>query len=207
MKNILFLSLTLLLAACGGGNQERAPASNGTGITFGNQSITVLGGAVESKNGLLLGTGSVLFGSSYNEFRSGGSYALSFSLTDGGSLTLVSHASDSLDGGWEITFLREGQTLHATITAQGSSEASDAFVGIDASEPISVQIDVHNNESPAHALAWDTSAGENFDETLALLNTETTDNSPGIGTGVRWGLVLRDATVSRADRSSPKFEE
>lgn len=219
MKHPRSLVLTLLFAssalltACGGNYKE--PVAAGATTQLGSQKVTVLDGTVTG-GGELRGTGGVLFDSSYPAVREGGSYALDFSLADGGSLTLVSHSDSALGGGWEMEFVRNGAgpgSLRVTISAQGAqrdtlnSGGVDVFAGLDASQPLRLQVDVHNNESPAHALVWSRRLGEDFSEAAALLNTEENDNSPGLGAGTRWGLRLRNAAVSRADLSAPKFEE
>jgi hypothetical protein len=170
--------------------------------------------------GSLQGTGAVVFGSQFGEVRSGGSVALKFSLEDGGSLTLVSHADSSLGNGYELEFRRLGTgtgSLKVLLRAQGNTRdtvndfGQDVFSGIDASLPMKLQIDVHNNESPAHVMVWSRLITDDFSETAAILNTEDevekSNGSPGIGSGIRWGLKLNRANVTRAEPSPPKFEE
>jgi len=158
----------------------------------------------------------VLFSQKYDSAATGGSYALDFSLADGGSLVLVSHGREDLSGGWEMEFRRQGAgsgSLRVVVRAGGierdtnNSAGLDVFSGFDASQPLKLQVDVHNNESPTHSLTWSRAISENYAEDQAILNTEENDNSPGKGSGTRWGLRLNNATVTRAEISAPKFEE
>jgi hypothetical protein len=213
MKFLLIATFALALSACGGDYKE--PATPGSQAQFGSQQVNIVSGSLTSGSSLA-GTGSALFAKDYGSFKTGGSYALDFSLQEGGSLTLVSHSDSSLTSGWEITFRRQGTgpgSLKVVITAQGitrdtnNSAGMDVFAGLDASGPLKFQVDVHNNETPTHALVWSRLLGDNFGTELALLDTEENDNSPGIGIGTRWGLRLDRATVTKADESEPKFED
>lgn len=209
MKLLKILPLLLALSACGGNYKETE--AGGTAAQFGAQKVNVLSGSLTVSNGSISGSGAALFESRYGQFQSGGSYALDFRLNDGGSLTLVSHANEQLGSGYELIFRRQGagnDSLKVELRAQGGSWASVSnFAHIDAAGNIQLQIDVHNDESPAHVLVWDRSQGDDFSANAAILNSgEEIDGSPGIGNGIRWGLVLDRAEVTRAERSEPKFE-
>jgi hypothetical protein len=219
--SLISLSLLLILTACGGGGQK-TPALTGSTHRFGSQQLSVLGESSRLSIGAasLQGTGAVLFTSRFPEVRSGGSVALNFSLEDGGSLTLISHSDSSLENGYELEFRRLGTgtgSLKVSLRAQGNTRdtvnnfGQDVFSGIDASLPMKLQIDVHNNESPAHVMVWSRLITDDFSETAAILNTEDeiekSNGSPGIGSGTSWGLKLNRANVTGAEPSPPKFEE
>jgi len=200
----LLLPLLLLLASCGGDY----PESEEEGVPFGSDKVRAISGTLDISAGAIQGSGSALFNSRYETFQSGGSYALDFTLADGGSLTLVSHANSSLSGGFELLFRRDGAALKVSLHAQGSSwEATTQFNAIDASGALRLQVDVHNDESPAHIVVWDRATAPDFEDHSATLNSaDEIDGSPGIGSGIRWGLVLGQATVTSAERSAPKLE-
>jgi len=211
MKSLWIATLALALSACGGGSNE--PPPSGSMTQFGSQQVTIVSGSLTS-GGSLAGTGSALFSKDYGSFRTGGSYALDFTLEDGGSLTLVSHSNTALASGWEMNFRRQGSgpgSLKVTLSAQGISRDTDtsggenAFAGMDAAGTLKFQVDVHNNETPAHSVTWSRLLGEDFRKELAILDTAENDNSPGIGTGTRWGLRLDRANVTRAEDSEPKL--
>jgi hypothetical protein len=213
MRSLFALLFALTLSACGGDYPEITPP--GTATTFGAQKVTVLSGAVNVGEALS-GSGVVLFPDTYDSAASKGSYALDFTLADGGSLVLVSHGRGDLGEGWEMEFRRQGAgtgSLKVLIRARGierdtnNSAGLDVFSGFDASRPLKLQVDVHNDESPTHSLTWSRALGENYAEDQAILNTEENDNSPGKGSGIHWGLRLANASVTRAELSSPKFFE
>lgn len=209
----LALAISTLLVGCGGDYKETLPP--GTNTTFNGQSVKILSGNVAAGPSLD-GTGDVLFSKDYGSATSGGSYAFDFSLADGGSLVLVSHSNAALESGWEMEFRRQGAgagSLKVTLRANGvsrdtnNSAGQDVFSGFDASQGLKLQVDVHNNESPTHSLTWSRAITEDFAEESAILNTEENDNSPGQGSGTRWGLRLDNAVVTKADAMAPKFQE
>lgn len=206
----LALPLFLALTACGGDYKDPEQATDsGKDPQFGSQKVRVVNGSLNVGPGSIQGSGALIFDSRYSEFKSSGSYAVDFSLEDSGSLTLVSHSNEKLAGGFELEFRREGAALKATLRAQGNSwSATSQFASVNAAEVVRLQMDVHNDESPAHVVVWDrVASGDDFAESKAVLKSnEEIDGSPGIGTGTRWGLVLNKATVTRADRSEPKLE-
>ncbi len=212
MKALKLIPLLIVLTACGGDYKDAENSAPEQDISFGSQKARVVTGNLNVSSGSISGTGAIEFESRYEEFKSGGSYALDFTLEDGGSVTIVSHANESLTNGFEVQFFRQGfgpGSLKVSLRAQGAVwNATNQFDSIDASQIIRIQTDVHNDESPAHSITWNRNLGDNFAKDRAILNTaEEIDGSPGIGTGIRWGLVLSKATVMRADRSEPKFED
>lgn len=217
------LALSLLLAACGGKGDNRNPAGEGGTDRFGSQQVGVVGDAsgLTLAPGSIKGTGNVIFSSQALENRSGTSYALDIaSIQDGGSVTLVSYGDSFLGNGFEIEFRRQGTgqgSLKVTLRAQGEERNTvnrfglDVFGAMDASFPLKLQIDIHNNESPTHVLIWSRAIADDFSESMAILNTEELEKSGGApqanGNGTRWGLRLVNAEVSSAEPSAPKFEE
>lgn len=215
------LVLVLALSACGGKGQGNS-ANTGSAVSFGSQQVSPIGDAssLNITPASISGTGALVFNSQFSQVRSGGSVALNFSLEDGGSLTLVSHADSALSNGYEIELRRLGGgsgSLQVRLRAQGNVRdtvnnfGQDVFSGIDASLPMKLQIDVHNNETPAHVMVWSRLITDDFSETAAILDTgdeiEKSNGSPGIGSGLRWGLKLSRAAVTAAEPSPPKFEE
>ena len=201
LKSSLIISLVLFTAACGK-KQEPLPAGASALLD-----ATILNpGSLRTDGGTLSGTGSVVVNQPLAGTASGQSYALQFRLEEGGSLTLYSNASNRLQNGLALRFDRKGTALRVKLIA-GSTEndVSDAFAALDASGDIQLQIDLHNNEVPAHVLIW---SGTDFSEDAALLNSENAGReAPGNGAGQFWGLELAQASVTRAVVSEPKFEE
>jgi len=214
---VIFLLLTAFLVSSCGGKYKREPA--GEIVSIGSQAFSrVGGGSLQVQGGELSGTGAVLAQNSMRNVEEETSYALNFSLNDGGSLTLVSHSNSSLESGYEMRFSRVGSgpgSLRVSLTASGNTRDTrnamnvDVFGGLDASEPIRLQVDVHNGESPAHVLLWTLPLTSSFTEESSLFNTgdeiDKSNGSPGKGSGFHWGLELDRATVRLAERSEAKF--
>ena len=117
-------------------------------------------------------------------------------------------ASKTIDEGVALTFSRKGKVLSATLAASGKTvDVSKNFSALDASAEVSVLVDVHNGETPAHVLAWkgDTASPS---EQNALFNSEKAGDgeSAGNGKGTFWGLALSKAIVKNAAASDAKFE-
>jgi hypothetical protein len=200
LKSSLLLSAVLLIAACGK-KLEPLPAD----ATL--LDATVLNaGSLRTDGSTLSGTGSVVLNQPLSGTASGQSYALAFRLEDGGSLTLQSNASNRLQNGIALHFQRNGAALSVKLIAGGAeNDVSNAFATLDVTGELQLQIDVHNNEVPAHILVW---SGADFSEGAALLNSEEAGReAPGNGAGQYWGLELSQASVTRAAVSEPKFEE
>lgn len=163
-------------------------------------------GSLAHNNTNVTGTGSIVFNSPLSSIQSANSYALSFVLADGGSLVLVANSKDDVTNGAETRFSRSGSVLSVKFIVGGSeTDVSSSFTSINASGTITLQVDVHNNESPAHVLAW---TGSDFSEGAALVNSEDAGKEvPGNGSGTYWGLRLTDATVTSASVGAAKFSE
>ncbi len=214
MKKIFILfTLPLTLLSCGG--DYKSPEAAGNRGSFSGQQLNVINGNLTIGNSIE-GTGSVVFQEELSEVEGKKSYAIDFNLQEGGCLDLVSYSRESLDGGWEIQFCRQGTgagSLKVTVFANGERRDTqkpggiEAFGGFDASGPLKVQIDVHNDESPTHALVWSRALPIDFTEDSAIFNTEENDNSPGVGSGKRFGLRLNKAQVTAFAISEAKFRE
>lgn len=164
--------------------------------------LVVNAGDLERTEFLLKGSGSVAFKDPIGEISSKKDYALSFSLDDGGSLALVAHGDEKLQNGVEVTLSRAGSALSATLSAGGKKAVPKVLKDVDATTAMTVNIDVHNDESPSHILLW---SGSDFAEEKALLNSEEDGPTPGQGSATFWGLVLTKANVTSATITEPKF--
>ena len=221
MKKLAYLILLPLLAACGGDNGP-GPLQSTNDAQFNGQSVRLISepGALTSNGDTLQGTGTSIFRQPIDGgMASDAGYELLVELNDGGSVTLVSHAGAELQGGLEMRFTRRGSgrgSLQVSLTAGGrtvstvNSVGIDVFGNIDASRPLWLQVDVHNDEAgEAHVLAWDLSEGiDHFTGANSILNTDTnmkSNGSPGKGGGSRWGLILRQAVVKRANQGEGQY--
>jgi len=136
---------------------------------------------------------------------SGSHYAFKVEIDLQGSFELVSHAQSGLKNGLSLTFSREANSPRLRLIAQAGSNTADwsaAMTDIDATLPISLSVDIHNDEEgAAHVLIWS-------GEILLMNSTEVpTAPSPGLGQGVHWGVKLKSSTVLSIIRSEPRYED
>jgi hypothetical protein len=194
------VGLLVALGACNG--------DDGGGVTYsldGAGYVVITAGTLQHNSTDVSGSGAVVFNDPLAGIASKHSFELSFTLQDGGSLTLGGYSSNQLANGVNVVMSRSGATLSVVLEAEGNqNDVSALFTGIDASGTIGVQIDIHNDETPAHILAWD---GQDFDEAAAIFNSENDGDTPGNGAGSFWGLILEDAVVSTAAAGDAKFVE
>ncbi|MDC4227742.1 MAG: hypothetical protein MPW14_09330 [Candidatus Manganitrophus sp.] len=193
----------IVLGACGGDDDNGSTTLSLDGAGY----VVITPGSLQHNSDNVAGSGSIVFNDPLSGVATKHSYALNFTLADGGSLTLVSHSSNQLANGINIVMTRSGAVLSVLIQAGGNqTDASPSFTDVDATQPIGLQIDVHNDETDqgAHLLAW---TGQSFDEGDAIFNSEDTGGSPGNGSGSFWGLILQNATVNTAEVGDAKFVE
>lgn len=200
IHRFFFALFSIFISACSN-NTSATHSYQFHGVEYG----TISDGTLEHRGSSIEGSGSLIFISPLAGISSKESYALQFTLAEGGSLSLITHSNSRLDSGLTILFSRSGSVLSGITQVGNTVSTSFNLTGIDASGTISLQIDVHNDESPAHILAW---TGSNFAETAALYNSEDPGlNAAGNGAGTYWGLVLSNATVTQASVGTPQFNE
>ncbi len=206
MKQLYALTALAFLAAQGCKKDEDKSTSLPQG-TFADQSYYVVeSGDLERTETVLKGSGAVVFASPLNAIQSQDNFALEFTVAEGGSVALVTHADANLGEGLTVLFERAGTELVASLKADGAGTADNVLNGIDASGTVSLSVDVHNNETPTHVLIWNAVTGA-FGEEDALYNSEDDADAPGVGKGTLWGLVLRNAEMKAVKRDEPKFSE
>lgn len=86
----------------------------------------------------------------------------------------------------------------------GKISEGKVLEGVDAAGAITIGVDVHNDESPAHVLVW---SGSDFAEDAAAFNSEGDGAAPGQGSATFWGLKLAKANVTAATIGDAKFSE
>jgi hypothetical protein len=188
------------------------PAAMAYDLNFNGDAVTTLG----DPSGLAMnwnkisGSGSFVFQKMLDSIGTDTSHALSFSLKEGGQLNFVTYSEPSLQQGISFVFSREGNFLKALIVKNGelntAIDVSSELANVNATRVINLQIDVHNEEAPAHILIWD-GLESKFSEDSALVNSEEiSGGSPGNGLGFSRGFILRDATLLKAYATKNKFE-
>jgi hypothetical protein len=166
-------------------------------ITVSDQGLYVTGSS-------LSGSGSVVFRAPLGESGSNKGFRLQFTLADGGSIDLISHAYDNLSGGNTVRLVRSGQVLQTVLTDEGKTIIPHQLTGIAADTDLDLLIDVHNSETPAHILIWNHDAGA-ADDDNALFNSDADADSSVRGYGNFWGLSLNQASVTAASAGEARF--
>ncbi len=195
--------------------------------TFQNAKVVVVEGSetLNISESSASGTGAFAFVDSLGSADSGSHFDLTLKLEDGGKAELVAYTSDSLQGGVTYTLSRSATALSFSYSSGGvtkdiSSSLPTGDSAFDATGDINVWIDVHNNESPLHTLAWSakgltkTAVGEGeafFNSEELLTPAEKASGSYSFpaqnGTGRFWGVRLSNATLTAATKGDPLFEE
>jgi hypothetical protein len=198
----------LLVVSCGKkSSNSPMPDSGKLGDTeFVIQNSSTLTFATEGMSG----SGQVLARLPADELAGEKNFALSFTLQEGGSLTLGAFTTNTLVNGIQLKFERNANALKVSVSKGSVSiDVSSKFSSINASGLISVLVDVHNGESPAHVIAWSTNI-ENPSASNADYESERDEDLgtiPGQGEGTYWGLILKNAKVSKADAGATRFED
>jgi hypothetical protein len=206
MKSV-YAFMTLAILAGQGCKKDEGKTSSLPQGSFAEQIYYVVeAGDLEQGEDVLKGSGAIVFASPLNVTPSQDNFALEFTVAEGGSLALVARTDNSLSNGLTVQFDRAGTELISSLKADGQGTGDNVLSGIDASGTISLAVDVHNNETPAHVLIWNADAGT-FEEDDALYNSEGDADAPGVGKGALWGLVLRQAEIKAVTRGEPKFTE
>ena len=177
--------------------------------SFNGESVSTLGpsGTLKIEAERLSGTGTVIFDAPLTAIGESSSHRVSFLLAESGSMTLVLYANSESESGLNIEFSRTGKALRVVATkGTERTDLSRYFPGVDASRLLDYQIDIHNDENPAHVLVWKGFEPE-FNESNAIINSESrSQRMPSRGEGIYKALVLKNAFVFKAQSSEPKFK-
>jgi len=202
--SILTLATTMTQTGCRKDNSTTPAAVEGK---VGTLDFKILQNTSLSFEGTTLkGTGDAIAKLPLAESKAGGkNLALTFSVDDGGTLSVKTFASATLENGINIVFTRTGSELKIKTTHKQDT-STEKTLSVNSSSQISVAIDVHNDESPAHILVWNGTESTPT-ESNALFNTESDGNSAGQGAENFWGVSLSKATLSNVTISEPKYED
>ncbi len=196
--NIGLVAAAFVLAACG---VKEAKKSHEGSLTLNSASYLVVeSNALESASDSISGEGSVVFVAPLIE--DGNNFNLKFELQDSGSLSLIAGSDNKLLQGLTLTFSRNDSVLSFETKVGDTASTSQDMGGIDATKQIAINIDVHNDETPAHILVWKHDSTEEL-----LIDTEESSASAGNGQGNFWGLALKKAKVAVADIRAATNEE
>lgn len=196
----------VVLTGCG-----KDSDNNENGTQWGGIEYTYLDqGDLKVENDTLQGTGTILFKQPLSGGNdSGHNLNLNFSLSPDSSLIVNTYANNQLQEGIQLVFSVSADGKLSVLLKHGDSatDVSGSFMEVDVTKPVSLSIDVHNNEDPTHILVWNGDETD-FSEEKALLNSEEEGNDvPGKGKDAFWGLTLHKAQVSKTELSDAKFGE
>jgi hypothetical protein len=190
------LCLLTLTPACGGSSDKGSTGGDGT---FGGKAYQkVSDEGLSLSDDELKGTGTVLFRDPLGEVAGEKNISLDFSLEDGGSLSLVTYADTSLKNGVNLTFSRRGSSLNATLEVGSQKTDVRTVLSQDPFSKITLDIDVHNAETPVHVMVWNRGV-TSYTSSNALFDSETSQMQiQGNGTASYWGVALTKASITKA---------
>lgn len=197
----LFMALALGVQAC---NSDSDDKKDNLESVFGKTYLITDSTALNRSENRLSGTGSLVFNDPLGEEER--NFKLSFRLEDGGSLTLTAYADQALAQGVGVLLKRQGSALSVMFKGPEGESATQTLAGVNASDSISLRIDVHNSEEPAHILVWPEGIST-YNEEAAVMNSEAALEVPGQGQGKLWGLSLQEATVEGLEVDEALFSD
>lgn len=201
------LLIGLSLVACGkGSNPDRELANRiDENQRIGGQAVHVVSGGatLQFTDGVLEGTGAVLFAEPLSGKETANKFTVQFEIAPGGKVAVVGNSDAALNG-VEVEFARENATtvMKFFVRARGvEKDWSSSLSGLDASQPLTLAVDIHNDEGEfAHIQVRQ-------GETVLFDSAEVVGGSPGSGSGALWGLKISEAKVISAIRSDPASDE
>lgn len=204
MKTFLLTMVQTVALTVGCGKVESGKDET-TGNRFdGKDYLNVSENQPDATDSALSGSGAVVFKSPLGETGSDKNIRLVFSLTEAGALDLVTHAQESLQNGNTIRLQRNGEILQVVLVGKDGQTEARPLKNINATGTITLLVDIHNSESPAHILIWGDGQADPDDDN-ALFNSDADATTPGRGTGNFWGLSLKQATVTSASLQEALF--
>jgi len=170
------LAAILGITACASDNDDNSSSSI--------NEYTELSGSLTSQGNSLSGDGSVIFTASLGANASGKHIAVVVALDTGDSITIHAYSNNQLTNGIDLMVSRPASTPTNLQVTLAGTDVSSSFTTVAADQAISIVMDVHNDENPAHVLIWP--AGESaFGEMTTLENSEDTGSVSSQGVGTR----------------------
>ncbi|WP_374029250.1 hypothetical protein [Bdellovibrio bacteriovorus] len=198
MKKYVFAILLLTFVACSGGAFPDAEPFRQS-IDLGKSTYYDLG------------DGRGLMSDSMTSIFSGANFEVSFELSDGGSFELYTFANSYLDMGLSFTFTRRGNQLLVFANWQSKTQdLSSKFAGVNAASTITMTLEVHNQETPAHVLMWNASRSSQLNILNTIYNSANDSQSlgysgsPGNGISLSWGFRVENSRLLKASLSNPQ---
>ncbi len=191
----------LVLFGCGGTKDTRANSAHSIN---GHSFLIIADSTLLLTKEDVSGEGEIAFIDPIGSTSSNKNFQVEFRLDDGGRLDLKTFANNSLDSGVELLISRSGERIFLSATTKDNGPVSHELKALDANGLLALSIDVHNSETPAHALIWSNTEQSPTDDN-AIFNSDADGAIAGNGAGVYWGMALSGAKVSKVDTGSAKF--
>ena len=205
MKNFIFILFCIFtITACGDEqflNVSELSGSSQNPPTLNGAQYVVFEGSLTSTPTAVSGTGSFIFmnprAQSCNNFKT------QFTLEDQGQLVLWTNAQAKLQNGIGIKFVRDGKNLKVFLVGRSADiDVTNRFKGIDASKTLTLFLDVHNSENPAHVVVWN----QNLNHGSIRYNSGSHGKAPPKGLGNLWGYSIKKAKIVAATAGKPAFD-
>lgn len=206
MRLLVGISLVLSLLACDSSSDDASTSVQGSGVFQNLKYLLLDAGDLNRSETSLQGSGKLAFETPLAGAASKDNFAMSFTLEDGGSLSLISHADTALENGLNIIFSRDAERLNVSLARGSERSEAKQLEGVEGSGSIQLAVDVHNDESPAHILIWSADA-TSYGEDSALFNSEEDGEAPGQGVSSQWGLSLSRAQISSLKLEAARFND
>lgn len=203
----LSIVLHILLSACSVSQSEKPQFPN-RGFIGPTEVLSLNSPDLSFSKNSILGTGRATVRIPVNSTRSQQSYAVSFSVEDSGRFALVINSNEELQSGIELHFRRQESEFDVQLKLdEQTTNLSSLFSNLNASEPVNLIVDVHNNENPLHMIAW---TGEVTEPTTnnsvydSIRDKKTKGALQGNGRGSFWGFILDKSKITQAVVAEPK---
>lgn len=203
----LSIVLQVLLSACYVPQSEKPQVQN-RGFIGPTEVLSLNSPELNFSENSLQGNGRATVLIPLNSTRSQQSYAVSFSVEDSGRFALVINSNEELQSGIELHFRRQESEFDVQLKlAEQTTNLSSLFSNLNASEPVNLIVDVHNNESPLHMIAW---TGEVTEPTAnnsvydSIRDKKSKGALQGNGRGSFWGFIFDKSKITQAVVAEPK---
>lgn len=199
----------MLVSCSGGDNPDKAlklEAAQKQQILDGLEFKVIKDNTLVFENNSISGSGRILALQTLQDAKSF-SFSLKFSLEDNGKIDFFAFANNQLEKAFVISVSRLGAKIKFELSKEGKVVDYSELEGvaeINAINSISLEIDLHNGENPAHMIMWNSALVSEFNEQNSILNTaDEPKQSPGTGSGQFVGFELKDATLESFKLNKP----
>ena len=143
------IALAMLAGACSSDSDDDSSCAKVYGYCFeAAEGVNVSGSTVT-------GSGNLNLGQVVDTAASGKNFQATVTLEDGDSVTLLAFADSSLENGVNIVFTRSGSTVEWVLAENSGTLKTSSFSDADATKELVINVDLHNDEEPAHVIIWE----------------------------------------------------